>query len=684
MRKLLLIVSFVMLMFSCSFQSSEKSLKQIVINELVFESDNYNKLLTIEIFNNSGDSLDINETSVVLNDIEFKLKSNSFLKNKSFGSYGLKTKLKNKEFKIQLKVQGETVNEINWIGIKKSGIIGRFPDGGDLFRLKYRSLGMTNAGSEVKISKPKFNLKTGVYKESQVLVLKQEYFSVPMFYTTDGSDVTKRSKRYKGPINVLKNTAIKACYISDTFKSKTKVVTLLIGEKTNLPIVSIVLDSLSFWDDNIGLIMKGPSAEKKFPYKGANYWKNSELPANLQVLNLNNKTVVDQKSGIKIHGNYSRVQSLKGLRVKSKKNNIKFSPFLDKGLNSFSEITLRGAGQDMGQGHLRDAFAHNYFGQRLNLDVQASAPVVVFVNAKYYGLMYFREVYNSNYFLQHYGCSEKVNMLKLWGLPMWGANSDGGYLKLKKSLDSGNSEEVVEHYDFKNWMDYYIVETYAGNEDWFPNNAKFWKSELTGKWRYVLNDLDAGFGRTSEEHYLFDSFKFLKDKSPNLEFKVFMKNKRLEQKFLLRYMDVLNTVLNPDTITRYALNHKEKIEDEMPRLFKHHAWKRSIKKWNEFEIPKLFSFYEKRASVIRNQLQKHFELQEPYIVKIKSTGIFKINEIETSNNIDVRYFPSQTITISSKDKDFSYFLYNGRIIDKSTIKISGTSKEIIDVKIVLK
>lgn len=684
MRKIQLVILLAILIVSCSSPKKWEAKTGVFVNELVFESNNLNELVNIEIYNNSGDSLSLKEAVLVVNDKVFKLSVKGFLQDKSFGFYKVKCKLKNKHFKILLKINGEVLDEITWRGQKKSEFIGRYPNGNNFYRLKSRSLGKTNNWTSVRISKPKFNIKSGVYKTVQELILKQEYLNIPMYYSLDGSEVTKKSIKYNGPIEVRKNMALKAKYISDDFKSKTKVMSILIGEKTSLPIVSIVLDSLQFWDDIIGLVKKGPGAEKRFPYKGANYWKDTKLNANFQVFNSNKKEIVNELAGIKIHGNYSRVQSLKSLRVKAEKNSFSFAPFSNNEINSFSEITLRGAGQDMGQGHLRDAFAHNYFGSKLHLDVQAASPVVVFVNANYYGLMYFREVYNVAYFSQHYSCGDKINMLKLWGIPMWGAKDDGGYDDVKDLLHKGDAIAAVKHYDFNNWMDYYIVETYSGNKDWFPNNAKFWKSESTGKWRYVLNDLDAGFGRTSEENYKYNAFKFLDEKSPNLEFKVFMKNDGLKQQFLLRYMDVLNTVLDADTIAKHAERHKETIAAEMPRLFKEHTWNRSLKKWNEFEIPKLFAFYEKRTAIIREQLQTKFSLEDPFLVKIQSNKGFRINSIESLGSINAYYFPHQKLKISPDLRGFSHFIVNGEKVGGQTLKISGKSKETINIQIVFK
>jgi len=689
MLKILKTAIVVLMIVACSESQSQGGL---FINELVFEVYDNNKLDFIEVYNSGADSVSLSSAYLMIDSLKIDLKKLSGVNGGEYAFQKIKGRIKNKKFKAQLFINNEVVDEIEWNGLKKAEFIGRFPDGKKTYRLGSRSLGRTNNSGSIKISKPAFELKEGNYNAPQKLVLKQEYSNVSMYYTLDGSNPNKKSEKYTDPISITTNTTITAQYIGKKVKSKTVVRSYFIKENSSLPIVSLVVDSLEFWDKKKGLIEKGPGAEKAFPYKGANFWKGIKLDAQFQVFD-DNKLILNNVAKLKIHGNYSRGLPLKGLRLKSVKSNFDFTPYPYSDLNSFSELTLRASGQDMGQAHFRDAFAHNYFGKHLNLDVQNATPVTVLVNGNYYGLAYIREVYNQSYFNNHYGCGTDFIMLKLWGVPMFGAKTDGGFGAVKKILDNKDKSkaeialEAVKHYDFKNWMDYYIVETYSGNKDWFPNNAKYWKSTTTNKWRYVLNDLDAGFGRTSDDAYKYDSFKFLKEKSPNKEFKVFMASSELREKFLLRYMDLLNTVLSEQMITDNAKKHQKVLEPHMKRLFDKYSWEKSLKKWHEYELPKLYTFYDKRPTEIRSQLQNHFGLKVPYTVEITSTGNYKINSSESKGNIKAHYFDHQKVIITAENdgsKVFSHFVLNGNKATGKSISISGKSGSKQKLEVVFK
>ena len=71
------------------------------------------------------------------------------------------------------------------------------------------------------------------------------------------------------------------------------------------------MDNKSFWNDTIGIVQKGLAAEDQFPYKGANYWKKIQLPSYVEYFDQEKKLILSEKSKIKIHGNYSKVEPIK-------------------------------------------------------------------------------------------------------------------------------------------------------------------------------------------------------------------------------------------------------------------------------------------------------------------------------------------------------------------------------------
>ena len=49
------------------------------------------------------------------------------------------------------------------------------------------------------------------------------------------------------------------------------------------------------------------------------------------------------------------------------------------------------------------------------------------------------------------------------------------------------------------WTNYLVLELYAGNNDWIGGNYKRWYARIQ-KWRFILQDLDAGFNQYPEQY----------------------------------------------------------------------------------------------------------------------------------------------------------------------------------------
>ncbi|MEL6845138.1 MAG: CotH kinase family protein, partial [Bacteroidota bacterium] len=58
-----------------------------------------------------------------------------------------------------------------------------------------------------------------------------------------------------------------------------------------------------------------------------------------------------------------------------------------------------------------------------------------------------------------------------------------------------NYQLVQREIDVREFMDYFILQTYINNRDWPGNNIKFWRAHAPGsRWRWLLYDTDFGFG----------------------------------------------------------------------------------------------------------------------------------------------------------------------------------------------
>ena len=58
-----------------------------------------------------------------------------------------------------------------------------------------------------------------------------------------------------------------------------------------------------------------------------------------------------------------------------------------------------------------------------------------------------------------------------------------------------NFQYLKENIFYEEFIDYWILEVFAGNYDWLSNNMKFWRPRSgEDKWRWLLWDVDHGLG----------------------------------------------------------------------------------------------------------------------------------------------------------------------------------------------
>lgn len=73
--------------------------------------------------------------------------------------------------------------------------------------------------ASTKVSKPAINVQEGSYFDSKTIKLSCKTKGATIYYTTDGTQVTKNSKVYKKPFKITKNCYVRAIAIKDGFKS---------------------------------------------------------------------------------------------------------------------------------------------------------------------------------------------------------------------------------------------------------------------------------------------------------------------------------------------------------------------------------------------------------------------------------------------------------------------------------
>lgn len=174
-------------------------------------------------------------------------------------------------------------------------------------------------------------------------------------------------------------------------------------------------------------------------------------------------------------------------------NNTYFTTLPGHQVNTFRGFRLRSSGNDFGYTQLKDlAYSRLAAECGLNVELMYGAPVQVFINNQYYGLMNLRTESNAlgiADLIQE--DSAQITVLKVKdeseNLKLDEGNLDNA-MPLLEAIKTADQEGIIREVDEANFMDYIIYQEYIGNTDW-ANNIKAYK--VTGlPFRFILFDLD--------------------------------------------------------------------------------------------------------------------------------------------------------------------------------------------------
>ncbi len=331
---------------------------------------------------------------------------------------------------------------------------------------------------------------------------------------------------------------------------------------TGLAVISISMDYDDLFDSKNGIYVKGDLFDADFESKlgdssfnmdaegarklDANYKQRGrewERPCHMEFFEFDKDgaaQVLSQDCGVRVQGNYSRSDLIKGLRLYARKDygekRFEYDVFHGKAQNSegntldtFKTLTLRAGGNCAFTAKFNDTYWQD-MSKTLDCSTQASRPCVVYLNGEYWGLYVLQEDYSDDYFEDHYGVDSK-NVVVYKGdaetyssgykldegeLPE-GENEDYFFKDLKaffKSHDSladkADYDEFEKLVDVESARDYFLSEVWINNKwDWPGKNWSMWKSAQVvdgneyadGRWRFLFYDMEFGGVSGSQDAY---------------------------------------------------------------------------------------------------------------------------------------------------------------------------------------
>lgn len=342
-------------------------------------------------------------------------------------------------------------------------------------------------------------------------------------YTTDGSLPTATASAYTQPFPLQESALVQyAVFQGKRQLSPTQVHDVIIDGNHTVPVLAINTDPKNLWDPKIGIYTAGE--DKNFTREG----KEWERPALLRLYETDQKLGFEQTIGIRIHGLAMRGMPQKSLRIyvqdsEGHQTTLNY-PLFGPGSNQpYATFVLRSGG-DSQFSLMRDRLAHTLTAQSTTeVDSLRSRPVVLYLNGQYWGLYYLQERFDEQYFAHKYRVDPEA--LAMVEVALSGHDTRG-----RAAPDRGKKEnaeaynkmldfvgrcrwcvsvgEIANQADTANLLDYLLLEFYFANFDWPYNNVKAWRyetdtplspetaimPELDGRFRWLLFDVDVGFG----------------------------------------------------------------------------------------------------------------------------------------------------------------------------------------------
>ena len=528
-----------------------------------------------------------------------------------------------------------------------------------------------------------FSPEGGFFEEKQQVTLSTLRGSVDIFYTLDGSEPTRGSRKYKNPITIHKTSVVRAASYLDGVKSEVQTNTFFIGREFTLPVISIATNPANFFSPEKGIYVKGCCADSVQPYYGANFWRGWERPINIEYYETDGTQAINQRAGVRIFGGFSKGLPMKSLAVisrkKYQKKYFKYQIFKEKpNIKKYKTFILRNSGGDFNNTHFRDALI-TQITRPTKVPIQAYQPTIVFINGEYWGIHNAREKLNEYYFKFNYGANEdSIDLMKHRNDLQLGTREK--YKELKEFIANQDPSEnkqiraLNKRMNIDNFLDHHIIQVYADNGD-AGGNIRYWRPQGNdARWNWVLFDTDLGMGIGSKSAYKVNTLREMTTKSnekwPNPAWSTFiirslLQNDSIKQIYINRLTNYLNTIYSEATVCATIDSMQRLIGEEM--VFHRKKWGGRMSTWNK-NVERLKIFASNRPHFIREHMKEVFNLSDTIKITVRKpkVGVKKLwfNTLKIDSTFAGTYFKYFPLSIKAKIES-GYQLVGWRGSDKN-------------------
>lgn len=417
--------------------------------------------------------------------------------------------------------------------------------------------------------------------------------------------VTQKASNVVPDFLVDKCSVVKAIYIDWTGKKSDMIYgSYFVGFDDkygyqNVNFISVITEPDNFFDPDYGIYVIDTDlaeTDQNYTNRGSEW----ERKAYIQYFNVEQREVLSQMAGIRIHGRFSRSSVPRSLNLYSRyeyDGNPVFAYDLF-GTGYYPDaVTLFAGGQDM-ESMFRDKLVSELV-EDTNVATMHYIPCVMFLDGEYWGFYWLTEKFGSGYLEYYYG--EEQDKIVLVKDDVVSVGSDiGEYKSVYGNLWADDQDRelcrklVEDNIDIQSLIDYTIVQSYIGNHD-IDHNFAVWKGK-ENKWKYMLFDLNG-----------FSSISDYEDKTLDVyfnetEIKYIMDEDKYKKLFYESADDIIRNNFAPDLINKkldeYVELYSEDIMKSNERFF-------GGRRENEFSdsVEQIRCFFENREEIYRNHMK---------------------------------------------------------------------------------
>ena len=426
----------------------------------------------------------------------------------------------------------------------------------------------------------------------------------------------------------------------------------------NLPIISIVTDNASFFEDEEGIYVWGDTTDiGNYNQTGIDF----ERLCTLQFFDVNGTFIKEKKMGGRIHGNGSRHSPQKSFRFYNRSGIDDSDFFLPNGVKT-DVIVLRSGG------HRPDCIGRDYLGCKIveEMEMDHADPYLhaVYINGEFWGLYDLRARIDADYVGERYdidedfiGMIDHTYLLSEGNLLVPNEYEQLTVFAEDNEMNETNFNYLAERVDIPIFTDLFCSEVYVGNYDFPNNNVGAWKFNSLGgnsKWRHYIFDLDGTFGGScsgeSNSNQTLDYYLHTNTESMMKATRLirnFLEYPAYQTYFINHMADLLNTQFKPAVISPKFNSYRTSITDiQYPHLNRYRypsnlatlaerivtdpdivAWEDHLDGYDEY--------FQVRPRYVRSQFMNEFSLADTIHFEVdvndQAMGKVQLNSLYISN-----------------------------------------------------